>query len=140
MLSLTSGAWAVMEALGAWNWNIEWGIYSLHPCVSSLGGIPIFILKNAKEFFSCCFYWGSQNQSSELQLNSSKMCLISSCWCMSGFLIGEWEEKGIERREENIYSVLGLNLIYTAIMLYIVYIFRWHWKWIPEAHSCKLKG
>lgn len=25
-------------------------IYFLHPCVSSLGGIPIFVLKNAKEF------------------------------------------------------------------------------------------
>lgn len=96
VLSLTSGEWAVMEALVAWNWNVECEIYSLHPC--SLGGIPIFILKNTKEFFSCCFYCGSQNRSSELWLNSSIMCLIFSFWCMSGFLISEWKEKDMERR------------------------------------------
>lgn len=51
VLSLTFGEWAVIRALAAWNWSIECGIYSLHPCISILGGIPIFIIKHTKYFF-----------------------------------------------------------------------------------------
>lgn len=90
-------------------------------------------------FFSCCFYCGSQNQSPELWLKFFIMCLISRCWCMSGFLIGEWEEtKDRGRNRENIYSVL--SLICSSITLYIVNIFRWHCKRIFEADSYKLEG
>lgn len=32
--------------------SVEYEIYSLHPCVSSLGAIPIFMLKNTKEFLA----------------------------------------------------------------------------------------
>jgi len=46
----------------------------------------------------------------------------------------------MERSRENIYSVLGLSLICTSIMLNILNIFRWHCKWIFEALSCKLEG
>lgn len=95
--------WTWLLGSGQWwrHWwhairNIEHRIYFLHPCVSPLCGIQIFILKYTK-FFSCCFCCGSQNQSPELWLKFSMMCWISSCWCqgslwVSGRKLETWRE------------------------------------------------